>query len=265
MSRHLIDRRQFLTLPLALLLAPLTAVHAEIQSRRALYEVDAGILWDLITLHLKGTLEETVDPEAGRYEVKIAGQGAGLANRVESVGTLRGGRWAPLRTTSWFQVRGRESRSEIAYDYRKGAIEYHFRGETFFLRRLRVAEDLVPIPEGMHVDDVISATLNHAERRWAAQGDGTLRTTVIRRKRNPREGPDDVEKLYRAELIPVVLRPAPDASGEKAIALCDLTPFSSWARPDLPARIVFGPDRRPESVSSSLMLGTSVAIRFRAV
>ena len=263
MSRYPIDRRQFLTLPLAVLLAPAAAVHAEIQSRRALYEVDAGILYDLLSVHLQGTLDETVDAEAGRYEVKIGGQGAGIANRVESMGTLRGGRWAPLRTTSWFQVRGRESRSEVAYDYRKGVIDYHFRGETFLLRRLRVVNDLVPIPEGTHVDDVFSATLNHAERRWVAQGDGMLRTTVVRRKRSSREGPDDVEKVYRAELIPFVLKL--DPSGEKSTALCDLTPFSSWAKTDQPARIVFGPDRRPESISSSLMLGTSVSIRFKPV
>jgi hypothetical protein len=44
-----------------------------------------------------------------------------------------------------------------------------------------------------------------------------------------------------------------------------MTRFSSWARSDRPGKIVFTADRRPETVSSSLILGTSITIRFRDV
>jgi hypothetical protein len=111
-------------------------------------------------------LTETIDRPGGRYDVAIAGEGDGIANRIESAGILRQGRWAPLRTRSFFSVKGRESRSDITYDYARRTVEYHFRGETFFLRRLRLADDTVPIPEGLLVDDSLSATLNYADRLW---------------------------------------------------------------------------------------------------
>jgi hypothetical protein len=40
--------------------------------------------------------------------------------------------------------------------------------------------------------------------------------------------------------------------------------FSSWAREDRPARIVFGDDRRPELIASSLILGTTITIQLNA-
>ena len=57
------------------------------------------------------------------------------------------------------------------------------------------------------------------------------------------------------------LRVGTDASG-RATAALDLTRFSSWAREDEPARIVFGADRRPETITATLILGTSLAIRI---
>jgi hypothetical protein len=68
-------------------------------------------------------------------------------------------------------------------------------------------------------------------------------------------------RRYRAELEPFLIRVAPEANG-RATALLDMTRFSSWAREDEPARIVFGADRRPESITASLILGTSLAIRI---
>ena len=65
-------------------------------------------------------------------------------------------------------------------------------------------------------------------------------------------------------LVPFVLRTTTDSATGRATALFDLTRFSSWAREDRPARIVFGPDRRPEAITTSLMLGTSVDIRIDA-
>lgn len=264
LSRRLLSRRQFLTVPCAFLLAPLARARGELRSRAAGYTVDVKILYGALSLGLTGGIEETVDRSGGRYEVTIAGEGSGIANRIESRGILHDGRWAPLHTAAWFQVRGRESRSQAIYDYAARIIEYHFRGETFFLRKLRVADDVVRIPGRIPVDDVISATLNYAEGRWTAQADGSLYTHVVRRQRRENEGPDDVEKHYQAELVPFVLRVRTSPETGRPTALFDLTRFSSWARESQPAEIVFGPERRPESISSSLILGTSVLIQIRS-
>jgi hypothetical protein len=158
-------------------------------------------------------------------------------------------------------VYGRESRLEISYDYAQRSVHYRGRSETFLLRRIRTTDDTVALPMDVHVDDVVSATLNYAEGRWPAEPDGRLVTRVIRRQRIPGEHPDDAERRYRAELVPFELRVTTDASG-RATALLDMTRFSSWAREDEPARIVFGANRRLESITASLILGTSLAIRI---
>jgi hypothetical protein len=262
MSMSLIGRRQFLTLPLAVLLAPLTA-RAQPELLKGSYAADVGILYDMLTLHLQGNIEERVDRVAGEYRIMATGTGPGISNRVDSTGMLRDGRWTPLRSQSWFDIRGRQSRTEIAYDWAKRQIEYHARGETFFLRRLRVVDDVVPVPDGAHLDDVMTATLNYADGRWPPQVDGGYRTLVVRRRRADNEGPDDVAASYRAEVVPLELKMFPEASG-KLTALFDLSRFSSWARPSQPARIVFAQNRRPELITSSMILGTSVTIRFTA-
>src|SRR5207237_6525311 len=109
-------------------------------------------------LQLPGTTDEEDVRRACRYDVTIAGEGSRIANRIQSQGVLRDGRWAPVRTTSWFQVVGRESRTTLAYDYGAGKADYHYRGETFLLRRQRLAEDTLPLG-GAHVDDAIRALL----------------------------------------------------------------------------------------------------------
>jgi hypothetical protein len=48
------------------------------------------------------------------------------------------------------------------------------------------------------------------------------------------------------------------------MGLFDLTRFSSWARESSPARVVFGPRRRPELITTSMAYGTVVAIRMDA-
>lgn len=264
MSRQSFSRRQLLTLPLALLATPLTqpVAHAQTGPRRTMYAVDVAILYGLLVFHMDGTLAEAVNRQAGRYEVKVAGQGDGIANRIESRGLLRGGRWTPQETHSWFQVKERESRSDIRYDWKRRTIEYRFRGETFFLRRLRVADDLVPVPDGLHVDDAISATLNFADGLWPPRGDGGYRTHVIRRKKAEGEGPDDVQASYRAELIPFVLNVETDLGPGRRVAVFDLSRFSSWAKRDKPARVTFGRDMRPEVLTMPMILGTSVKVQF---
>lgn len=258
----MLGRRDFLALALALLAVPARAARAAVETNQGRFDADVGILFGVLSFHLAGTIDEAIDRAAGRYAVKIRGQGTGIANAVDSTGLLREGRWAPLRTSSLFVVHGRESRVELAFDYGRRAVEYHSRSETFFLRRLRVADDVLPLPEGTHVDDVVSATLNYAEGLWPREPDATLVTHVVRRRKPAGEGPDDVQRRYRAELVPFVLKLVPDPETGRTTALFDLTRFSSWAREDRPARIVFGAHRRPESISSSLILGTSVAIRI---
>jgi hypothetical protein len=262
MSTISIDRRRFLTLVSMLLLGPSGRAGGEPAVRHARYAADVGILYDMLTFRLEGTIEEAVDRDAGRYKVTVAGTGSSISNRIESAGLLRDGRWAPLRSQAFFEVRGRQSRTEMAYDYGRQVVEYHARGETFFLRRLRVVDDRVAIPPGTHLDDVISATLNYASGQWRPQEDGAYRTFVVRRRRADDEGPDDVAASYRAELVPLELVIAADPQTGKASARFDLTRFSSWAKKSEPARIVFGADRRPELITTSMILGTSVTIRL---
>jgi len=264
-----IDRRQFLTLPLALLLAPILApvgrALAETARRRGVYQADVGLLYELFSFRLDGTIDETIDRGTGRYELKLAGQGKSIANRMETQGLLRDGRWAPLQTRSWVQVYGRESSTEVTYDYEHARIAYRARSETFLLRRLRVVDDVLPLPEGVHVDDSLSATLNYAEGLWPAQADGRRRTQVVRRKMADDEGPDDVATTYHAELTPFDLVVEPAERGGRTTAQVDLSRFSSWARASRPARIVFGADGRPEQITTPLILGSSIRIRLASV
>ncbi len=256
-----LTRRGVLGLFLAGLLAGWRTADAEGAGRSEPFSARTALLYGLLRFDCVGRIDEVVDQAAGRYQVTIAGQGAEITTRIESEGLLRDGRWAPARTTSRFVVYGRESRTEVRYDYARRTIDFHGKAETFLMRRLRVVDDQLPLGDG-HVDDVISATLNYSERRWTPDPDGSLRTLIVRRSRRPDEGPDDVEKAYRAEVVPFVLRVQPDPQTGKFGAAFDLTRFSSWARESEPARIVFGPERRPEAISASLMLGTSITIRI---
>ena len=263
MSRQVIDRRQFLTLPLAFVVAPLARVYAAASAHTAPYRVDVSLLYGALTYRIDETLTESTDRAGGRYEVAVAGEGDGISNRIESAGTLRQGRWAPLRTQSFFSVKGRKSRGDVTYDYGERRIDYHFKGETFFFRRLRVVDDSIPMPDGVFIDDAISATLNYADQLWPPQGDGDLVTHVVRRSIASNEGPDDVQARYRAELVPFILKIAVDAQTRKPIGRFDLTRFPSWAKQNQPAQITFGADRRPELMNLPMMLGTSVQIRLK--
>jgi hypothetical protein len=263
MSMPLMGRRQFLTLPIGLLLTSLVPVGAEPIRRRGHYAADVGVLYNVLTFHLEGTIEESIDRAAGEYSVVIAGDGNSIANRIESRGRFAENRWVPAHSRSWFDVRGRLSRTEVDYDYARRSIAYRARAETFFLRRLRIVDDVVPIPNGLHVDDVVSATLNYADGLWPPT-DGALRTFVVRRRPAPDEGPDDVSSVYRAELAPLEAKLSADGMNGKSSALFDLSPFSSWMRPSRPAEITFGANRRPELITSSMILGSSVTIRLGA-
>jgi len=84
----------------------------------------------------------------------------------------------------------------------------------------------------------------------------------VRRHQGTREGPDDVASSYRAEIIPLELKLAPDPETQRPSALLDLSRFSSWARENRPARIVFDTERRPALITGSMILGSSVTIRL---
>ena len=84
MSRKAPSRREFLTLPLALILAPLIGgrpAGAAPDARKAKYGADISILYGVLTYRLEGTMTETVDRGAGQYEVAIVGEGDGIASR----------------------------------------------------------------------------------------------------------------------------------------------------------------------------------------
>jgi hypothetical protein len=257
----MITRRGFLAGVLAALLAPRRVAAAALERRQAIYTARVGLLYGVLRFEITGTIEESIDREAARYDVRLHGQGSGIENRLESRGTLRRDRWTPDHVRSRFVVHGRESWVDVTFDHERRQIAYKSRSETFVLRRVRQVDDLVAVPEGVVVDDVISASLNYAEGRWPPGPDGALVTHVVRRRRGRREASDEVEAAYRAELVPFELRVGPDPAPGRTSAVFDLTRFSSWALEGEPARIAFGRDRRPEELAATLMLGTSLAVR----
>jgi hypothetical protein len=264
--RRIAGRREFLAFPLGALLVllagPSSQKAAAPTTRTGAYVVDVNLLYGVFSLHLDGILTEVVDPTAGRYHVTAEGQGDGVANRVESNGLLLNGRWAPGEVHSYFNVRGRESRSDIVYDWGRRTVDYNFRGETFLLRRVRVVHDVLSISESTRLDDAVSAMLNYQEGRWPPQPDGSFLTHVVRRKRQENEQPDDIQAGYRAELAPFRFQVTIDPGSGKRTAIFDLSRFSSWAKQDRPATITLGTDGRPEQIAMEMILGTSVRLGF---
>src|SRR5262245_29074297 len=98
MSIKLVNRRDFLTLLLAPLLLLPSRLLAEPLVRRGTFAAEVGILYQMLTFYLTGDVQESLDRAAGRYEVSIKGQGDAIANRIQSSGVLRAGRWAPVRS-----------------------------------------------------------------------------------------------------------------------------------------------------------------------
>jgi hypothetical protein len=254
------NRRKFLVLLLAALAAPPAAALGAVDPRKTGYTVDVAILYGMFTLQLRGTVDEVVDRTAGRYDVTISGEGQRIANRAEYHGVLREGRWVPVRSATWLQVVGRESRRSIAYDHEARRAVYRYRGETFLRRRLREVDDTLALPDAS-IDDAVSAALNYADGRWRPDADGSFRTTVIRRRRPAAGGPDEATRPLGVEPSPIALRIGQDPRTGTSVARLDLTGFSSWAREDQPARIVFDAERRPALIDAALSLGTSIDVR----
>jgi hypothetical protein len=262
MSR-LLSRRDLLLAPLGLL-ALSGPAQARGEARNvSVYRVDVGVLFDFITFEIGGTVTEQIDHAAGRYQVTITGEGTGVSSRTQAFGVIRDDRFMPVETTSFHTVRGRESRLSLRFDYGRRVVEYRAVGHTLLLGRRREVDDVIPLGPAEPVDDLISAGLNFAANRLPAEPDGTYRTAVVRRARPRNEGPDDISSTgYRAEIVPLRFQPVKDPGTGRLTALLDLTRLSSWARPEKPARVVFGPDRRVVSIESSLILGTRFHVRL---
>jgi hypothetical protein len=192
----------------------------------------------------------------------MEGQGTGLSTRTEASGVIRDGRFKPVETRAVHHFRNRQNTSTTTYDHIRQRAEIHAVTHTLLLGRRRQVDDILAIPPGRHVDDLISAELNFADNTLEHEADGTYHTWVVRRARADNEGPDDVSPDgYRAELVPLRFRPSPDAATGGQTALVDITRFSSWARPDQPARVTFGADRQLVSVQSLLLYGTTLRVR----
>ena len=264
-----LTRRAFLAAPLPLLLGPRLA-WGQAQAKnlqRQVYDfgVDVGVMWDLFTFAVTGTVTEEIDLAAGRYRMVLSGEGSSTTAHTEASGVIREGRFVPVETHSRNTVRGREGTLNILYDYDRGTVEYHSVGHTFFLGRRRQVDDTLKLPVGQRVDDLLSAELNLVANKLDQDPDGTYRTLIVRRSRAENEGPDDVSPSgYRAELVPLRFRLTPDSATGRLNALIDITGFSSWARGNEPARVTFTPDRRLETVQSKLILGTTLKVRIKA-
>jgi hypothetical protein len=262
--RHRFTRRQLLlaVLPGGLLFTRGWA-HALEEGRSVLaYQLDLSILFNLLSLSLSGNVVQEIDRGAGRYRVTMDGKGTAVSTRTEATGIICDGRFMPLETRSMHLFRGRHNTVATTYDYERQRVELHAVTHTLLLGRRRQVDDTVALPAGRHVDDLISAQLNFAANTLDRASDGTYSTWVLRRARPDNEGPDDVSPDgYRAELVPLRFRPSPDGPTGRLTALVDITRFSSWARPDAPARVTFAPDRQLESVQSALILGTTLSVR----
>jgi hypothetical protein len=228
------------------------------------YRVDISMLWGILRYSVAGSMVEEIDAAAGRYRVLITGTGTGVSSRIEAQGLIEpGGRHRPLEMKNAHSLAGRESWLSITYDYGRNVVDYHAVGHTLLLGRRRQVDDLVPLPEGRIVDDAVSAGLNLAAGQLERDATGTYHMSILRRSRPVGEGPDDVSPAgYRVELVPVRLRVEPDASTGRLAARMDVSGWSSWARPDEPARLVFTADRRLESIEARLQFGSMIRMRL---
>jgi hypothetical protein len=259
----MLSRRRFLALPWLLLLRRRPG-WAEQRLRAGTYRANIRILFGLFEFALDGSIEEAVDPRAGLYRVVLAGEGAGISNRVVSEGVIQGRRFVPRTTSLSFKVRGRESRTEISYDDARGVVRYRHRSQTFLLGRWRAGDDVITIPAGPPLDDAVTVFLNYAEGALEEEAPSAYRAFVVRRARTDWEGPDEVAPGgYGASIVPLRVKAIQAPEGGEPGWLLDLTDISSWARAGQPARVVFGPGRRPEAISVPLALGGDIRIVFQ--
>lgn len=259
-----LDRRQFLALPLVSLIWGLSPGPARAAaSLERTYAANVGILFNLLTFTVEGTIAEEIDRPGQRYRVTMNAEGSGVTSETRGSGIIRGGRFKPTQLESIHTVRGRENRTSLAYDYDRGLVEYHSVSYTLLLGRRRQADDVLRLSPGQQIDDLFSAELNFAADKLDRDPDGAYRVTVVRRARSASEGPDEASAQgYGAEFATLRFHAEPEKSTGQLAAWMDLTGFSSWARSSQPARVWFTPDRHLESIDSSMILGTRFTLRI---
>jgi hypothetical protein len=267
MSHPAVSRRAFLlglgTFAVSPGLLTVGATSAAPVTRTSGYRVDISMLFDVVRYSVSGSMVEEIDAGAGRYRVLITGSGTGVSSQMDAHGAIEHGRYRPLEMQTLHSMAGRQSWLSIKYDYVRGLADYHAVGHTLLRGRRRQVDDVVRLPSDRPVDDAISAGLNFAAGRLEQDQDGAYRMAVVRRTRPVSEGPDDVTPAaYRVEVVPVRFRVEPDPGTGKLVAEVDMSRWSSWARADQPARLVFTPDRRLESIESRLALGSTVRMRL---
>jgi hypothetical protein len=264
-----LSRRAFLAASLPLLASPqavLAQGPVQAPARQVFdYSVNVGVLFNLITFALKGTVVKEINHAAGRYRISMNGEGDSISLHTEASGMIRQGRFMPLEIHSQSTIRARESRLDMIYDHDRGTVEYHSVMHTFLLGRRRQVDDTLKLPADRRVDDLLSVELNFAANMLEREPDGTYRTFIVRRSRPEDEGPDDVSASgYHAEVTPLRFQAVPEDASGRLRALIDITSFSSWARRNQPASVMFGPDRHVESLQTKLILGTTFKVRLAA-
>jgi hypothetical protein len=213
-----------------------------------------------LTLSLSGTAVQEIDRRAGKYRMTLEGQGTGISTRTEASGISRAGRFMPVETRAVHHFRNRENTSTTSYDYARQRAEIHAVTHTLLMGRRRQVDDVLAIPPGRHVDDLISAELNFADNTLDRDPDGTYYTWVVRRARADNEGPDDVSPTATARSSSRCASTNPDPATGGLTALIDITRFSSWARVDQPARVTFArPTARVRSIPP--LYGTTLKVR----
>src|SRR3990172_2838961 len=112
-----LTRRAFLAASLPLLASPRATLGAAPARQIFNYSVDVGVLFNLITFALKGTVVKEIDHTAGRYRVSMNGEGDSISLDTEARGMIRKGRFMPVEIRSNSTIRGRESRLDMLYDH----------------------------------------------------------------------------------------------------------------------------------------------------
>src|SRR5713101_8076002 len=99
MVRHF-SRRAFLAASLPLLASP-QVVLAKTPARQVFdYSVDVGVLFNLITFALKGTVVQEIDHTAGRYRISVNGEWDSISQHTEASGIIKQGRFTPVEIHS---------------------------------------------------------------------------------------------------------------------------------------------------------------------
>src|SRR5262244_2531401 len=90
-----LSRRQFLALPLIGLFLPRLASADGPERAIRRYEAEMGVLFNLLTFKLSGTIVRDIDRAAGRYRATMNASGAGITAGTENSGIIKEGRFMP--------------------------------------------------------------------------------------------------------------------------------------------------------------------------